>query len=132
MARVIHTFALAVYRDQPEGAIVPPQWHPAETAALLYGIDAEPLHGLRKILADQQRLPRADHILGEVISSRPLPFGHAHAILNFNFESQDVAIRIPESDVKIACVKEALHFHVNLVKHGIGVERRAERAADFI
>src|ERR1700683_2370887 len=124
MARVIHTFALAVYRDQPDGAIVPHQWHPAETAALLYGIDAEPLHGLRKILAD--------HILGEVISSRPLPFGHAHAILNFNFESQDVAIRIPESDVKIACVKEALHFHVNLVKHGIGVERRAERAADFI
>ncbi len=119
-------------RHGPDGAVVGHQRNAAETPARANGIDAKFLGFFHVIVANQDRLPRADDVFGYVVAGRAGALRHARAIDHFQIKGHLVTGGIERGDIKIFDIKEPAQFFPYFAKQIFLVERGAESAADFV
>ena len=91
-----------------------------------------PAHLRVKILADQNRLAGAQHVFGNMVSRGPRAFRQALAIFDLQLVAHFAARLVVHRDEKVIDVQQALHLGINFFKQRFGVQRRAQRAADFV
>ena len=114
------------------GSIVQNQRNGAKGGAFPCRLESLPQNFVGEIIANQQRLPRADQVLHQMIPDRARALGKAHPVHDFDFEADFFRFVILEGDEEAADVEQAPHFRIDSFEQRIQIERRAERAADFV
>ena len=132
MAFVKGPFVVGEDGHRSDGVVVGHQRDAAEASFVAHRLNAEFFHLGHEIVADQNRLPRADDVFGEVIPSRPRALGHTRAVDHFQIETHFVAQRIEFGNVEILHVEQAAEFFPHFAHQVFFVERRAQRAPDFV
>src|SRR5262249_61075743 len=110
MALVEGGFVIGENSHGADGVIVSHQGNAAETATLADRLDAKLFDFIDIVLADQDRLPRSNEVLGEVVSGGTRAPGDAIAAEDFQIKAKFVAQRIKLGDVEIFDVEEAAQF----------------------
>ena len=117
---------------RPDRVVVRHQRHDADASLRANRHHAKLLRLFQKILANQNRLPRPNHILVQVISRRPRPLRHPHPVDHFQIEQDLFVQRIELHDIKILHRKQPPQLFPNLVQQIFFVQRRAQRAPDLV
>src|SRR5579872_2529992 len=125
-------FLSAMHCQHTDRAIIKNQRDGAKRSAFLSGHEAAAQNLVGKVIANQKRLSGIYKVFHQVVSNRPRTLGKTHTVHDFNFESDFLGLVILKGDEKTGDVKQTAHFRINALEQGVQIERRTERATDFV
>src|SRR5213082_2142482 len=132
MALVKSTLVVGENGHGADGVVVSDEGNAAETASLADGFDAELFDFICIIFTNQNRLPRSNYVLGEMVSSVARAPRDAIAADDFHLKVKFVTHRIELGDVEVFDVEEAAQFFPDFFGEFFFLQRGAEDAADFV
>src|SRR2546430_1549790 len=132
MALVKSTLVVGENGHGADGVVVSDEGNAAETASLADGFDAELFDFICIIFTNQNRLPRSNDVLGEMVSGVARAPRDAIAADDFQLKVKFVAHRIELGDVEVFDVEEAAQFFPDFFGEFFFLQRGAEDAADFV
>src|SRR5271157_2555185 len=118
--------------QRANGVIIGNQRNSAEGARSAQSIDAEFADFGEIVFANENGLPGAQDVLGEVIAGGARAFRHAHAINHFQLKLDSIAQGIRGREIEILHIEEAAQLFPDFAEKIFLIESGTEGAADFI